>query len=452
MTSLRSMAPAERLAAIADPDSVVRFSAAGASPHLARYGISARDDDGVLTARARVHGLPLLIAAQDETFLGGSIGTRHAAALAALFDRARVERPPAIVMLVASGGVRLHEANPAELALARALAALLDARAAGVPVLALGAADVFGGASVVAAAADRLALLPQTRFGVSGPKVVEAAAGKAELDASDDAAVRTVFGAAARAAAGLVDLVADDADVVRSWIATSIRAALPFSDAIAAMHARLAVRLTDIRRDEAFAALPSAVPAFAEAKRVDAAGALWKLRDSDIYLTRPSGAVAFGPASAWALDDALLARLDWASPHPGATIVVVEDSTGHETTRRAEAAGLSQFLAHHAAVLARMRARGHHVIGLLAGTGAGAAFFANALQGAPLYALEGARVVAMAPQAISRVTGLDAAALAARIESDPLVGHPVRQFASWGGVAGMLAVADRDSLLRLVAS
>src|SRR6266511_771132 len=398
MTSLRSMAPAERLAAIADPDSVVRFSAAGASPHLARYGISARDDDGVLTARARVHGLPLLIAAQDETFLGGSIGTRHAAALAALFDRARVERPPAIVMLVASGGVRLQEANPAELALARALAALLDARAAGVPVLALGAADVFGGASVVAAAADRLALLPQTRFGVSGPKVVEAAAGKAELDASDDAAVRTVFGAAARAAAGLVDLVADDADVVRSWIATSIRAALPFSDAIAAMHARLAVRLTDIRRDEAFAALPSAVPAFAEAKRVDAAGALWKLRDSDIYLTRPSGAVAFGPASAWALDDALLAR---------------------------------------------MRARGHHVIGLLAGTGAGAAFFANALQGAPLYALEGARVVAMAPQAISRVTGLDAAALAARIESDPLVGHPVRQFASWGGVAGMLAVADR---------
>src|SRR6266540_3703981 len=165
MTSLRSMAPAERLAAIADPDSVVRFSAAGASPHLARYGISARDDDGVLTARARVHGLPLLIAAQDETFLGGSIGTRHAAALAALFDRARVERPPAIVMLVASGGVRLHEANPAELALARALAALLDARAAGVPVLALGAADVFGGASVVAAAADRLALLQQTRCG-----------------------------------------------------------------------------------------------------------------------------------------------------------------------------------------------------------------------------------------------------------------------------------------------
>src|SRR6266542_2333355 len=353
MTSLRSMAPAERLAAIADPDSVVRFSAAGASPHLARYGISARDDDGVLTARARVHGLPLLIAAQDETFLGGSIGTRHAAALAALFDRARVERPPAIVMLVASGGVRLHEANPAELALARALAALLDARAAGVPVLALGAADVFGGASVVAAAADRLALLPQTRFGVSGPKVVEAAGGKAELDASDDAEARTVFGAA-----------------------------------------------------------------------------------------------AFGPASAWALDDALLARLDWASPHPGATIVVVEDSTGHETTRRAEAAGLSQFLAHHAAVLARMRARGHHVIGLLAGTGAGAAFFANALQGAPLYALEGARVVAMAPQAISRVTGLDAAALAARIESDPLVGHPVRQFASWGGVAGMLATPPHEANCR----
>ncbi len=173
------------------------------------------------------------------------------------------------------------------------------------------------------------------------------------------------------------------------------------------------------------------------------------MRAADVYLTRPCGKATFGPASAWALDDALLARLDWGSPQSGATLVVVEDSLGHETTRRAEAAGLAQFLAHHAAVLARLRARGHHVLGLLAGTGAGAAFYVNALQSSRLYALDGARVVAMSPHAVARVTGLDAAALSARIESDPLVGHPVRQFASWGGVTRMVERADAQSILEL---
>lgn len=449
MTSLRALAAVERIRAIADAGDASMFPAAGASPHLARYGIAARDDDGIFTARLRVHGQPMLALAQDETFLGGSVGMRHAGAIASLLARARSERASAVVLLVASGGVRLHEANPAELALSRALRALLDARAAGVPVLALGVGDVFGGASIVAAASDRLALLPGTRFGVSGPKVVEATSGRGELDANDDAAVGALFGAAARAASGLVDLVADDVDVVRAWIATALRAALPFSDAIAAMHAKLAVRLADARRNEAFAALPNSVPAFADAARVDVAGALWKLRNAEIYLTRPCGASPFGPASAWALDDALIARLDWGSAQPGATIVVVEDSSGHETTRRAETSGLSQFLAHHAAVLARLRARGHHVVGLLAGVGAGAAFFANALQGSPVYALEGARVVAMAPQAIARVTGLDADALAKRIDSDTLVGHPVRHFASWGGVQRVLDRADAQTIASL---
>jgi malonate decarboxylase beta subunit len=442
MTPLGPLAPHGRVQAIADAGSATLLAASGASPHLACYGIEPRDDDGIVTARAKVHGLSVLIAAQDESFLGGSVGERHARALGLLFARAASERPAAVVMLLASGGVRLHEANPAELALSRALRAQLDARAAGVPVVAIGVDDVFGGASVVAAAADRLALLPRVRFGVSGPKVVEAASGAAELDASDAAAVSALFGAHARSAAGLVDLVSDDAEVVRAWIAASIRAALPFSDAIAAAHARLAVRLADARRSDPVAPLPASVPAFAQARRVDAAGTLWKLHDARVYLTRPCGGAPFGPSSAWSLDDALLSHLDWRSPDAGATVVVVEDSTGHEATRRAESQGLAHFLAHHAGVLARLRARGHRVVGLLAGTGAGAAFFVNALQAAPLYALGQARVIAMAPQAIARVTGLDADALAARIETDALVGHPVRNFASWGGVERIVERAD----------
>jgi hypothetical protein len=58
----------------------------------------------------------------------------------------------------------------------------------------------------------------------------------------------------------------------------------------------------------------------------------------------------------------------------------------------------------------------------------------------------------MPSQAIARVTGLDADALAARIESDPLVGHPVRHFASWGGVARVIERADTRAITELASA
>ncbi len=192
--------------AIADPGSVgpvdASFDAPRPSPHLARWGIAPQDDDGVVIARAAIRGAPVLIAAQDERFLRGSAGANHAEALRRLFERARVVRPAAVVILAASGGVRLHEANPAEWSLARALAALLDLRAAGIPVLAVCVSDTFGGASVLACAAERTALLPGTRLGLSGPAVIETAHGRTEVDAGDAGAVAALFGAEARAAAG----------------------------------------------------------------------------------------------------------------------------------------------------------------------------------------------------------------------------------------------------------
>ena len=187
--------PYARIAEVADRGSVVALDTPRPSPHLARFGIAAQDNDGIAVARIAVDGAALLVAAQDARFLRGSVGANHGAALQALFERARDERPTAVVLFMASGGVRLHEANAAELSLARALRALLELRATGVPVLAIAVGDVFGGASVLACAADRLAMLPGTRIGLSGPKVIESVHGKWELDASRPAEIDAVFGA-----------------------------------------------------------------------------------------------------------------------------------------------------------------------------------------------------------------------------------------------------------------
>jgi len=411
--------PDARLRALADAGTFAALPLAGPSPHLGRFGIAARDDDGVVTAALSILGRPVLAAAQDPRFLGGSVGERHGEALARLFQRARADRPAAVVLLAASGGVRLHEANAAELALARALRALLDLRAAGIPVLAIATGGVFGGASVLACAAERLAMLPGTRIGLSGPKVIEVARGRDELDAADPAAVDALFGVAARTRDGAVDALPDDPRTVREWIAERIAASLPFDVAV--------------RRDHA-ALEPSSAPP------CDAAG--WIRRVGALHFTRAFTGAAFAGPAVHALDGALLAATDAKTL---STLVVSEDSTGHEVSRAAEARFESRRLAHHAAVLALLRLRGVRQIGWLCGSGHSAAFFANALQAPVLYAVPEARVVAMEPGAIARVTGHDVDRL---LEDDPLLGQPVRHLAAHGGVAGL--VRDAPALTALL--
>ena len=467
--SLRRRAPRERIVAIADPGSVQSvdawFDTPRPSPHLARWGIAAQDDDGVVIARATLRGAPVLFAAQDERFVGGSVGANHGDALRRLFLRAGIERPAAVVVLAASGGVRLYEANPAEWELARAVAALLDLRASGVAVIAVGVGNTFGGSSVLAFCAERTALLQGVLLGVSGPAVIETARGSEELDARDAKVVTALFGAEARARAGHVQLLADDADEVRGWAARSAHGSKPFGAWVLARQERLASRLTTHALPEVAPALeghgkpvaPIASPPirfaslYAGAEPVDRAGWLWRVRDRPLWLTRPSGPGTFGPREAHELDAALLAHLATAGAADPQTIFLVEDSSGHEVSRRAEALCVSQYLAQHAAVMALLRAGGVRLRGLVAGVGHSAAFFANALQAQEVYAVAQARVVAMEPESIARVTKVPKDEITALIEEDPLLGHPVRHFSGWGGVAEIFPDFNCERLLALAA-
>jgi biotin-independent malonate decarboxylase beta subunit len=433
---IRALRPLERIVALADRGRATSLDSPRPSPHLVRFGLQPQLDDGVATARIEIGGKTVLVAAQDESFLRGSVGANHGDALRSLFATAVHERAAAVVLLVASGGVRLHEANPAELSLARALRAMLDARIAGFVFLAIAVGDVFGGTSILACAATRMAMLPHARVGLSGPKVIESVHGKWELDADRPADVDAVFGAGARSA---VDRIADDADAIRGWIRMAIANAVPFADQVAATQRLLTtVRPVSLPPSPLGNVLPKARPE-------DPEGWLW--RDRKILATRPALTASFGTAFAYGLDAALLAKL--ANGVPDArrdTIVVVEDSAGHEVSRAAEMRFISRYLAHHAAVLALARSRGHRVVGLLAGVGHSAAFFVNALQAPELFALPQTRVIAMEPNAIARVTGMDAAKL---IEDDPLLGQPVRHLEALGGIA---AIVEADEFRRRVAS
>ncbi|WP_342616234.1 biotin-independent malonate decarboxylase subunit beta [Rhodoferax sp. GW822-FHT02A01] len=189
------------------------------SPHLALLGVPYAFDDGVVIGSGMLQGQPVLIAAQEGEFMGGGVGEVHGAKLVGLFRRALQTRPAAVLVLAESGGVRLHEANAGLIAVSEVMRALLDVRAAGIPVVMLigGANGCFGGMGLIARCADHVVMSDQARMSMSGPEVIESSHGVEEFDSRDRALVWRTTGGKHRFLMGDCDqLVEDDVQEFRA--------------------------------------------------------------------------------------------------------------------------------------------------------------------------------------------------------------------------------------------
>jgi malonate decarboxylase beta subunit len=182
------------------------------SPHLAALDLPGAFDDGVVIGRGRLHGRAVLAAAQEGGFMGGGVGEVHGAKLTGLFRLAQRERPDGVLLLAESGGVRLHEANAGLIGVAEVMRAVLECRAAGVPVVVLvgGTNGCFGGMGLVARCADRVVISEVGRLSMSGPEVIESAHGVEEFDARDRARVWRTTGGRHRFLTGDADAIVED--------------------------------------------------------------------------------------------------------------------------------------------------------------------------------------------------------------------------------------------------
>jgi malonate decarboxylase beta subunit len=218
------------------------------SPHLAQLGVPSAFDDGVAIGHATLAGRPVFVAAQEGEFMGGGVGEVHGAKLVGLFRRALRDRPDAVVLLVESGGVRLHEANAGLIAVSEVMRALLDVRAAGIPVVVLigGANGCFGGMGIVARCADRVVMSDIGRLAMSGPEVIEASHGVEEFDSRDRALVWRTTGGKHRWLSGDCDvLVDDDVSAFRTAAIAALDASVVLTlSRLEEEHAMLAARLT----------------------------------------------------------------------------------------------------------------------------------------------------------------------------------------------------------------
>ncbi|WP_374359647.1 biotin-independent malonate decarboxylase subunit beta [Pseudoduganella danionis] len=212
----------ERLQQLFDADGFEEFlppSARVISPHLGQLNAPVAFDDGVAVGRARLNGVTIYTAAQEGGFMGGAVGEVHGAKLVGLLRRAVQDQAKAVLLLVESGGVRLHEANAGLIAVSEVMRALLDARAAGVPVIVLvgGANGAFGGMGIVARCANVVIMSEEGRLAMSGPEVIETASGVEEFDARDRALVWRTTGGKHRYLMGdCQTIVADDIAAFRA--------------------------------------------------------------------------------------------------------------------------------------------------------------------------------------------------------------------------------------------
>ena len=241
----------ERIGGLLDPNSFTEFlppSERVRSPHLQLFDLPSAFDDGVVIGRGAVDGKPVLVAAQEGQFMGGTFAEVSGAKLVGLVRAARDHKdlPQTVLLLLDSGGVRLQEANAGELAVAELMRAIVQARCAGVAVIALvgGRAGAFGGAGLTTATCSRVIISEQGRIGVSGPEVIETNKGVEEFDSQDKALVWSTDGGKNRRLIGGADAFAEDSMEGFRAAAKSLMTKVPaFNlETMQAEHERLAAR------------------------------------------------------------------------------------------------------------------------------------------------------------------------------------------------------------------
>lgn len=198
------------------------------SPHLAQLDVPVSFDDGVVVGYGKLDGKLVFGAAQEGGFMGGAVGEVHGAKLVGLLQRAVDEQAHVVLLLLESGGVRLHEANAGLIAVSEVMRAILDTRDAGIPVVALigGSNGCFGGMGIAARCANAIVMSEEARLGMSGPEVIETAHGVEEFDSRDRALVWRTTGGKHRYLLGDCQfLVADDIGSFRQAARQAIDAA-----------------------------------------------------------------------------------------------------------------------------------------------------------------------------------------------------------------------------------
>jgi acetyl-CoA carboxylase carboxyltransferase component len=172
------LSPTERLEALCDPGTVRVLRSQVRSSRLGERAVAG---DGVVGATGAVNGRPIACYAQDGSYLGGSLGERHADTIVRVLTTAQRARMP-VVGFVESGGARMQEGTAALAGYGRIFRETV-ALTGVVPQISVVSGASAGGGAYSPALTDLIVMTEDAAMFLTGPGVVREALGE-EIDAA----------------------------------------------------------------------------------------------------------------------------------------------------------------------------------------------------------------------------------------------------------------------------
>jgi len=131
------------------------------------------EKDALITFKGEVEGVPVVVAAFEFSFLGGSMGAVVGEKFVRAIKLCLDEQKP-LICFSASGGARMQEALISLMQMAKTAAALEKLKQAGLPYISVMTDPVFGGVSAsLAMLGDINVAEPNALIGFAGPRVIE---------------------------------------------------------------------------------------------------------------------------------------------------------------------------------------------------------------------------------------------------------------------------------------
>ncbi len=137
------------------------------------YQQSVGERDAVIVVQGRLEDIPVVVAAMEYRFMGGSMGSVVGEKITRAAEKALERRTPLIVV-AASGGARMQEGVLSLLQMAKISAALARLREARLPYLSILTDPTTGGVTASFAMLGDLNIAePDALIGFAGPRVIE---------------------------------------------------------------------------------------------------------------------------------------------------------------------------------------------------------------------------------------------------------------------------------------
>lgn len=365
-----------------------------------------------------LHGHRVVLAATDPTIASGAIGGAEADVLCVAVAEAMEHRLP-LILLIDSAGALLTEGVVVLGAFRRLHRCMLVARSQGLPMLAVLGRNCYGGASLLAFAADTRIYPQGCHLGLSGPRALRSLGAGPEAEP----AVLALYGAESRCRHDEDGVIVSDdfaavSAVVRAWLA---EAANRPAASTAAAASRLARRLSLYRGDPS--SLSSTSPPPDVAARLDqwfpggwtaaySDGVVWGEWWADGREACFAGFVAGRPVGAFACVRMMEILRGFAGEPPILAITLLLDSPGQMADVDNEQILLSEFVARVADLVHGLGAEGRLVDLWLVGQAGGAIYLALAAAATRVTAWPGMHIQTLPPRVVDGVLGQRQAASA----------------------------------------